>query len=725
MQTDPTADPQPYDMLNLGDATHMNMNDFSADLLSDDLHFDNFPGDASFQSPIEPSLPPQDQPQNIPQPSVETQQQPDQIPSNGDYDGQDVSMSGVGAGPLPTGFGVQLPANVGSTLTDFTKRRNWSARVVEEIKDFLHILTPDGRIMYVSPSTKTLTGHEPSALIGKFMTTFIHADDNSMYVREFNESIASGNPLRFFFRFRKADETYTIFESHGHPHFSSDVSNFAGTSQTLGFCRGFFMMARPYPTKNASLLDSFLEHKIENERLRKRIADLKREEQEEIQQQFMSPTAASNPVADLRASSSISPSDVANVAQAYPHQRHTSSGEAAVPPSPHAYNGMPPPAKPPISNYALTQRNLDEALAASRPDSINDKMMRYEGANHLEGIEMLTGLRYRDGERSKGISTGAMSPMLVRGDAGIEIPPNALRANGRGSDERHSGSPLGEAGEKSKKKMKVTDEYVCTDCGTLDSPEWRRGPNGPKTLCNACGLRWAKQEKKRSGQLGGPGSKSGSISGTQPGMPGVSSGPGAVSGGTTMSSPQASKQPDMNGATTGGGNSGVASAANNGDATAHSGGQAVPAAGSSGNTSAMAGHVGMPSPSGAQASMGGLPRFSNTPAPNNTSPTHAPSMPPPIHNGVSNPASMQTNPRAGMMNPMASGMVPTGMMPGGMQAPGAQDPNQALNGMSFMSMQPHAGNVMGNMGMGMGMYGADPGGGGGGGQGGGGGSGGG
>lgn len=33
--------------------------------------------------------------------------------------------------------------------------------------------------------------------------------------------------------------------------------------------------------------------------------------------------------------------------------------------------------------------------------------------------------------------------------------------------------------------------------GTLESPEWRKGPGGPKTLCNACGLRWAKKEKKR------------------------------------------------------------------------------------------------------------------------------------------------------------------------------------------------------------------------------------
>ncbi len=27
----------------------------------------------------------------------------------------------------------------------------------------------------------------------------------------------------------------------------------------------------------------------------------------------------------------------------------------------------------------------------------------------------------------------------------------------------------------------------CDFTGTLDSPEWRKGPSGPKTLCNACG----------------------------------------------------------------------------------------------------------------------------------------------------------------------------------------------------------------------------------------------
>jgi len=34
---------------------------------------------------------------------------------------------------------------------------------------------------------------------------------------------------------------------------------------------------------------------------------------------------------------------------------------------------------------------------------------------------------------------------------------------------------------------------ICHFCGRRDTPEWRKGPGGPATLCNACGLQWAKK----------------------------------------------------------------------------------------------------------------------------------------------------------------------------------------------------------------------------------------
>ncbi|CAG8955718.1 hypothetical protein HYFRA_00010984 [Hymenoscyphus fraxineus] len=375
----------------------------------------------------------------------------------------DKQLGVAGAGPLPTGFGVQSAIGGGSTLTEFTKRRNWSQRVVEELKDFLHILTPDGRIVYLSPSGTPLTGFASDELVGKFIVDYIHPDDSGIFVREFNESIASGNPLRFFYRFRKKDGTYTIFESHGHPHLTSEAATF-GPASAAGFCKGFFMMARPYPTKNAALLDSFLEHKIENARLTKRIEDLKREEQEELEGSQQSWSKR-----DGQTENQSEETDTAAGTSVTSMPLHSSNPDARA---------MPPPAKPGL-NIALTRQNLEDANASNKADSIGDKMARYEGATHIETIEMLTGLRYQDGERSQGISTGDQSPALIRGDAGIAI---AADKEARANDKR--------------KKIKLPDEYVCTDCGTLDSPEWRKGPSGPKTLCNACGLRWAKKEKK-------------------------------------------------------------------------------------------------------------------------------------------------------------------------------------------------------------------------------------
>ncbi|KAL4066151.1 hypothetical protein J3A83DRAFT_4098818 [Scleroderma citrinum] len=39
---------------------------------------------------------------------------------------------------------------------------------------------------------------------------------------------------------------------------------------------------------------------------------------------------------------------------------------------------------------------------------------------------------------------------------------------------------------------------TCLGCNATSTPEWRRGPLGPRTLCNACGLVYAKLLKKRA-----------------------------------------------------------------------------------------------------------------------------------------------------------------------------------------------------------------------------------
>uniref|UniRef100_A0A0A9CSA0 GATA-type domain-containing protein n=1 Tax=Arundo donax TaxID=35708 RepID=A0A0A9CSA0_ARUDO len=51
---------------------------------------------------------------------------------------------------------------------------------------------------------------------------------------------------------------------------------------------------------------------------------------------------------------------------------------------------------------------------------------------------------------------------------------------------------------------------VCSDCNTTKTPLWRSGPCGPKSLCNACGIR---QRKARRAMVAAAGSSGGAAAG--------------------------------------------------------------------------------------------------------------------------------------------------------------------------------------------------------------------
>ncbi|KAJ1966126.1 hypothetical protein GGI12_000275 [Dipsacomyces acuminosporus] len=62
---------------------------------------------------------------------------------------------------------------------------------------------------------------------------------------------------------------------------------------------------------------------------------------------------------------------------------------------------------------------------------------------------------------------------------------------------------LSPARTKSRKRSKKADSSqpnTCRSCGISETPEWRRGPDGARTLCNACGLHYAKLSKKRAAE---------------------------------------------------------------------------------------------------------------------------------------------------------------------------------------------------------------------------------
>ncbi|THU72246.1 hypothetical protein C4D60_Mb04t10050 [Musa balbisiana] len=94
-------------------------------------------------------------------------------------------------------------------------------------------------------------------------------------------------------------------------------------------------------------------------------------------------------------------------------------------------------------------------------------------------------------KRSRGAPCSWSSRLLV-----LSSPLAAAAASSPESE--FVGSPCDGGGKKAAKKedppadpgMAVTDGRKCLHCQTDKTPQWRTGPMGPKTLCNACGVRY-------------------------------------------------------------------------------------------------------------------------------------------------------------------------------------------------------------------------------------------
>nr|XP_018260477.1 uncharacterized protein I303_07397 [Kwoniella dejecticola CBS 10117]OBR82635.1 hypothetical protein I303_07397 [Kwoniella dejecticola CBS 10117] len=109
---------------------------------------------------------------------------------------------------------------------------------------------------------------------------------------------------------------------------------------------------------------------------------------------------------------------------------------------------------------------------------------------------------------SSSASSSESSPSSSRSSSPSRAAGGAsLTATGRPKGKTGRPPKEGKDRDKEKKRKKSSaggingkegeGMHVCVTCGRTDSPEWRKGPLGPKTLCNACGLRWAKRNSNQ------------------------------------------------------------------------------------------------------------------------------------------------------------------------------------------------------------------------------------
>ncbi|CAK5273636.1 unnamed protein product [Mycena citricolor] len=87
-----------------------------------------------------------------------------------------------------------------------------------------------------------------------------------------------------------------------------------------------------------------------------------------------------------------------------------------------------------------------------------------------------------------------LSPVLAEAPSALSATSSVLiLSNLKKGDEFIHTVP----GSESTTPLKSGVPQQCLGCQATSTPEWRRGPMGPRTLCNACGLVYAKLVKKR------------------------------------------------------------------------------------------------------------------------------------------------------------------------------------------------------------------------------------
>ncbi|KAB2580498.1 White collar-2 protein [Lasiodiplodia theobromae] len=354
--------------------------------------------------------------------------------------------------------------------------------LLSSLHDLHFILSPSTTILRVSANCLNLLGCEPNLLLGQRLAALVHKDDAHVFSSEIDDAllrpsnsvlIDSGAfdaslstvaprrpPFRFYCRIRSVvhlGSDYSAFELVGHYQVKMPAS--LSPLQLMMPPPGIISItARPAFSRKGRLMDGMLELKMEQIRLVRLIRKMRREAEEghyegDDEEEEAVLTIAATP-APMHHHHSFQ--------QVEERVLLKSTRRPSTPGGASKRSRSSPPRLTWMASTAEQQQQQPEQQ--TEPEPISSPWNTQSNGD---------------------ASPGDASPKVKLGDAGI---PFFIRPEGY--ERKTSDVP------RQPKRKFVAKDYCCSRCGTVESPEWRAGPDGPKTLCNACGLKYAKEQKR-------------------------------------------------------------------------------------------------------------------------------------------------------------------------------------------------------------------------------------
>lgn len=191
----------------------------------------------------------------------------------------------------------------------------------------------------------------------------------------------------------------------------------------------------------------------------------------------------------------------------YPYQSFHSSS-----PLMHPRGSLPNPQIPPGAPYNNPMTEGYGEIPSSAPPVGRGQEMYHPPYNYHQREYSNQGrdtmmMNQRTTGYSRRPSSGFAMPMHEgRFTSGPSSPQSEMRYVSSGQFTPNPHLPvhqgrLPQAMPRRVRKRRDEADQSCLSCSAKETPEWRKGPTGPRTLCNACGLLYAKQCRKRELEL--------------------------------------------------------------------------------------------------------------------------------------------------------------------------------------------------------------------------------
>ncbi|TPX48299.1 hypothetical protein SeLEV6574_g02126 [Synchytrium endobioticum] len=410
--------------------------------------------------------------------------------------------------------------HVSAVLTHFTTTNEGYSRLLSEIDDYLHVINPDGVLIYNSPSVIKLLGRQSSSLDNSALEGLVHPDDYRALSERVVDSCNNDRPFAMYVRYKTAAGSYVLVEIFARPYngvestppdmthrkrqrrttsMADATTNvvdslalqahnlvdwpthrekvaYGSTHRGSRSTKVVIAVAREYKTKGTESVDAVLEFRIQNLQLRQLLTDC-------LVKNNVDPKT--HPLL-LQMSKNMSPEHLA-----------TAELSSAI----DSFN-----------DHILSNDNQmfveDDSGFDTLMDSMADEDWDFDKIPLTMDVTQPVSTTADGAATSSSFNNGGSEGIVRSQNDDTGERESEQQQDGETAMQPKVNEPVGQPVKpnlggcrhfsKRKRKQKYRkghDDLNCRQCGATSSPEWRKGPKGPKTLCNACGLAYSKKRK--------------------------------------------------------------------------------------------------------------------------------------------------------------------------------------------------------------------------------------